>query len=370
MNLRLLAMVGGLVVMTGMATPVAAQQSTMSMGLFSGSNSFRPDLTQRDLKVIIRVLGLQGESLKALQDLYDGYAGTLASEGVAVREYVAEVIEKAETLQNAELVVPARTKISEWEVRSEQIKKTFLEDLKSLLSRDEEARWPIVERELRRLKYVGSGILTGENVDMVKLTEDVVGESGAQGEVAELLNRYSEELDHVLVARKRALDENKEEYSSAIKTDPDKARKCWGAVNDARLAVQALNDRYASLIAGVMPGDKKQKFERAWLERCYPMACRPSRVDEYLKDAKELQSLSAEQKTQLKAIGAAYEATSKSRYSASPARRPKRTASVRLPACTSVTRSRTLLTTRIAVASAPTGTDAIHASRGTASSCT
>ncbi len=43
-------------------------------------------------------------------------------------------------------------------------------------------------------------------------------------------------------------------------------------------------------------------------------------------------------------------------YSATPARRPKRTASVRLPAFTSVSRSRTLLTTSTAVAMAPTGT--------------
>ena len=59
-----------------------AQNGSMSIGLYSGDTSFRPDLSARDLKVIIRVLGLSGDAQKALQDLYDGYAGTLAAESL------------------------------------------------------------------------------------------------------------------------------------------------------------------------------------------------------------------------------------------------------------------------------------------------
>ncbi|HYE60653.1 MAG TPA: hypothetical protein VD997_01535 [Phycisphaerales bacterium] len=299
--------VSTLLAVGGISTPSLAQNGSMSMALLGGTNSFRPDLTQRDLKVIIRVLGLKGESLTALQNLYDGYAGTLASEGAAVREYVAEVIEKSEILQNVDLLKPANERIEQWNKRSEQIKKTFLDDLKSLLTREEESRWPIVERELRRIRHVSAGLLTGENVDLVRLTEDVVGEAGATGELAELLNRYSDELDHALVARKKAKDENTELYSKGLKEDPEQARKAWKAVNDARLAVQALNDRYARLIAAQVPPEKKQAFERAWFERCYPMVCRPTRLDEYLKDAQQLQSLTGEQKSQLKAIAGRYE---------------------------------------------------------------
>lgn len=308
MHCRMLVLVWAAALFVGgLALPAAAQYGSMSMSLLGGANSFKPDLSQRDLKVIIRVLGLKGDSLTALQSLYDGYAGTLAAEGAAVREFVAEVIEKAETMQNVDLLDPARKRIDEWNKRSEQIKKTFLDDLKSLLTREEESRWPIVERELRRIRYVSSGLLSGENVDLVRLTEDVVGESGATGELAELLNRYSDELDHAIVARKKALDERKEEYTKSVKSDPAKARAAWAAINDERLKVQGLNDRYARLIAGLVPAEKKQAFERKWFEACYPAVCRPTRVDEYLKDARELQSLKPEQKAELKAIAAAYE---------------------------------------------------------------
>ena len=49
--------------------------------------------------------------------------------------------------------------------------------------------------------------------------------------------------------------------------------------------------------------------------------------------------------------------------------RPSRTASVRLPARRSVSRSRTLLTTRIADASRPTGTASTNASHVSRSTC-
>ena len=49
--------------------------------------------------------------------------------------------------------------------------------------------------------------------------------------------------------------------------------------------------------------------------------------------------------------------------------RPSRTASVRLPARRSVSRSRTLLTTRIAEASSPTGTASTSASHSIRSTC-
>ncbi len=64
-----------------LAPPALGQRSSMSMGLYNDEGSFRPDLSTRDLKVIVRVLNLQPETEKALMDLYAGYDGTLQSEG-------------------------------------------------------------------------------------------------------------------------------------------------------------------------------------------------------------------------------------------------------------------------------------------------
>ena len=57
-------------------------------------------------------------------------------------------------------------------------------------------------------------------------------------------------------------------------------------------------------------------------------------------------------------------------YSTRVRSRPSRTASVRLSARRSVSRSRTLFTTRIALASSPTGTAHANACHGSACTCT
>jgi hypothetical protein len=298
-----------LVVMSVAASVCLGQRGSMSMSMsLLHEASFHPDISQRDLRVIIRVLGLKGDSLQALQDLYDGYVGTLASEGAEVREFVAGEVERAETLNDVNLLSDAHTRIHAWTKRSEQIKKNFLEDLKSLLTRDEEARWPIVERELRRIRYIHDGVLSGENVDLVNITGDLLGDTEVSPELAALLNRYSEELDRALVARRAAWDENYGEYTKALTEDPTKARRCWEAMNEARLAVRAVNDRYARLLAAEVPPELRERFERMCFERTYRALCRPSSVEEYINAARQLNSLSAEQVTRLEEIAAAYEA--------------------------------------------------------------
>src|SRR5882672_5209093 len=108
-----------------LASPALAQFSSMSMGLYNDEGSFRPDLSTRDLKVIVRVLNLHPEAEKALMDLYAGYDGSLQSEGAAVKEFVNDQIEKSEIMQDPDLLSKAHSRIAQWNQRSEQIKKTF-----------------------------------------------------------------------------------------------------------------------------------------------------------------------------------------------------------------------------------------------------
>src|SRR5689334_10800214 len=68
--------------------PASAQHSSMSMSLYNDESSFRPDLSPRDLKLMVRVLGLGTAEQQALNDLYSGYAGTLQTEGGDVRNFV------------------------------------------------------------------------------------------------------------------------------------------------------------------------------------------------------------------------------------------------------------------------------------------
>ncbi len=46
------------------------------------------------------------------------------------------------------------------------------------------------------MKYIGGGRLSGESIDLVRLTDEVLGTETPSKELADLLNRYSDDLDH------------------------------------------------------------------------------------------------------------------------------------------------------------------------------
>jgi hypothetical protein len=286
--------------------PTLAQSGSMSMGLYGGEESFKPDLASRDLKLITRVLGLSPEEERALSDLYAGYAAALQGEGGEVRDFVTGEIERAEIMEDTKQLDKAQKRLAEWAKRSEQIKKTFLEDLRSLLSREQEGRWPIVERELRRHKHIGDGRLSGESVDLVRLTEDVLG-TPPTAALAELLNRYSEELDRALVAREAFLKDKGKGFSEELKGDPQKAKALWGEASRIRDVVRDTNERYARRIAELLPDEKKPPFERKYFDECYRVVVRPTKAEEYLKDAVTLVSLTPEQKSRLETIRSRYD---------------------------------------------------------------
>lgn len=302
MNLRALLAC----LLLAVAPAALAQNGSMSMGLYGGEDSFRPDLSSRDLKVIVRVLKLQPEAEKALLDLYSGYDGALQSEGAAVKEFVEKEIEKAEIMQDPGLLGPAQKRLGEWRNRSEKIKKTFLEDLKSLLTSEQESRWPIVERELRRMKLISGGHLCGESIDLVRLTDEVLGAEPGD-ELAAMLNRYSDELDHALVARQALLDDKQPEYTEKLKSDPKAAEGIWREVQRARAAVRDVNDRYVRLIAAQLPTDKAARLNSEYFDQSYRPITKPTRLDDYVKDAGELKTLTGGQKSQLALIKAKYD---------------------------------------------------------------
>ena len=54
----------------------------------------------------------------------------------------------------------------------------FIEDLRVLLTKEQEARWPLVERELSRLKKMADGRIAGEKGDVVRMVAELPEASG------------------------------------------------------------------------------------------------------------------------------------------------------------------------------------------------
>jgi hypothetical protein len=159
-----------------------------------------------------------------------------------------------------------------------------------------------VERELRRLKTVPDGRIAGESVDLIRMVAELPGGSRDSAATAELLDRYSQDLDRALVARAATLEANSKDFHEVIKTDPKRARQMFETAYRARAAVRDVNDRYVRQIAEELPADVREKFKAEVFNKSYPALVRPTRGEKYIRAAGELASLTAEQKGPIKEV--------------------------------------------------------------------
>ncbi len=287
---------------------VARGDSTMSWGILSSDVEGTPAVLASDLRVFRRVLGLGDAEFDALEALHDAYVTRLEREGREVREFCTAVVEEAQLKGDSSVLGPAQERVEAWAARKGEMDRRFLEDVRVLLTAEQEGRWPLVEREMRRLKRMGDGRLHGESVDLIRLASGMGVEADGAGPIAEVLERYSRELDAALVRRDRRLEEAREDgFEELIGRDPDRARAIYERCLEARRAVRDANWRHMRLLAARLGEERGARLERRFFERAFWRLTQPTVAERYVEAALELPDLGDGQRARIEAMLDEYE---------------------------------------------------------------
>lgn len=288
-------------------TGVRGQGSSLGISIMDAESTFRPEFSARDIRIFERVLALKPDEKAALQALYAGYVDGLKSRSVEIKRDVDAALERAEVMQDRDEMAPAQKKIGDWEKQAEQMQKQFLDDLKSLLTREQEQRWPMVERELRRAKRLGDGRLPGERIDLTRVLEDSNPRAADRPEVQQILERYCEEMDRAIVARDEFTKANAEEFGKSMTENPARGEELWKEAQRLRLAVRDVNDRSVRLLATALGGKEGEELTRKVFEMSHERALKPSKSEAYIRSAAKLGTLTAEQTKAIAGIMERYE---------------------------------------------------------------
>ncbi|CAG0983714.1 hypothetical protein PHYC_01907 [Phycisphaerales bacterium] len=290
------------------SAPRSAAQS-MAISVYSPRVAFAPEFSKGDITIVARVLTLSDSEREALIALHEGYVQALRSRGEAIGEDMEERIERAQALSSPELAQAKPEEINAWDAEAKKHKEAFLDDLKSLLTREQADRWPLAERELRRFKSIGSGRLRGESVDLVRLIEEGLPKAWTNPQVAEVLVRYAEAMDSALRAREDYITgERQNEFQSKASSDRDAAAKIWEEALAKRVAVRDLNLRFAEQVAALLPEDLGERLRRAVFEKSFPSLVKPTRSESVIRAAAALTSLSSSQQETIRGMVADYDA--------------------------------------------------------------
>jgi hypothetical protein len=285
----------------------AAGQS-MSISVASPESSFKPEINSRDMNIISRVLGLSETEREAVRTLHDGYAAALKIKLDTVLESTQERTEKAQALGDWHIAQPSDQETAAWEHDSKQLHDAFFADLKSLLSKEQADRWPLVERELRRLKKFPGGRLAGESVDVIHVVDDLVPQAWSIPGVADALSSYALRIDALLQRRGEvASPERAAAFETASKSDKAEAEKMWRSALDSRVAIRDLNMSVAEEVAAQLPAPDRERVKRKIFELCYPSLMQHSRTESFLRAAASLDSLTPSQSESMRATIETYD---------------------------------------------------------------
>ena len=283
-------------------TPSALGQRSVVHDVSNPRDVFVVEVSPRQLRQVMRVLRLGTDEASAAETLYAGHRAELARRSRAARAAVMRTLDEAQGMSDRTLFEAANREQRVWERETAALRASFKADLRDLLTPDQDSRWPMAERELRRTSHMGRGRLSGESLDLVDLCDEMpesIWESPGAGAA---LESYSASLDRLLLERDRLTHVPPLGFHQLVASDPPAAKARFEEGVRARIAVRDHNLRSARLIADELPPPLSERFRTLAFERSFLPLKQLVRVDDAAARALALPSLTQDQRAEITGV--------------------------------------------------------------------
>lgn len=283
-------------------------------GFFGGGGGmrglFEAGVSSREVDTMKSMLGLSGEQDEAVRALFEGYQSSSNELVTTARETMDQMREELRA-DFAEGGGDGFRRMGEEMEKFRKARKDletgFFNDVKAVLTEDQLAKWPRVERSHRRESTIGRGLMAGERIDVVQLVNDLKLEAVDRAALDPVLDQYETDLDRELAARNDVYDRAQGQMRELMQSgDADKMQKIFDDGRAASTRVRDVNRRYARQVEGMLPETARAQFSDAVKRQSFPMIYRPTQAGRAIETASKFSDLSAEQKSSLDSISASY----------------------------------------------------------------
>ena len=279
-------------------------------GLTGGMvDAFRPAFTSRDVQIAVDMLRLDDTQKFIVETLFEDYETGFRTGVDGFRDQVATWRDKIDPNTNdpSQILKAVFGSMKQWRDESRQLADKFMADLKDLLNQDQTQSWPAFQRKLFRLKYLSSGQLPGENLDLTNSVRDLRLDEVQTEKLRPLLEQYEAQLDDALHRREQYIQSSQDDLLEAIQ---DQNYRIGEEVADRqvelRKGVRDVNEQYVVLIAGSLPEDAGKSFLRSIREQTYPRIFREMPAERAFDAAAKLDGLSDDTRRAVVDLGKAF----------------------------------------------------------------
>lgn len=192
-----------------------------------------------------------------------------------------------------------------------EIRRRFFEDVKSVLDEGQLARWPTYERAARRATLLPRpDHLSSEHINLADLIAQLELTPEQTADLAPTVEKYHEELDLALVARQEAFDQaaQRTRQINPAGGGTQAGLAMLAQVQQRRIALRDLNDRYEQIFVSSLPADKGKLLHDLYLRKAFTNIYTPTRATRTFEAVMQLTDLTDEQRALLTPIQSAYDA--------------------------------------------------------------
>lgn len=278
-------------------------------GGMMGGNWDEPTINSKEIERYAQIIKMTPDQVENAKGMLEGFNTEYNAVRAEMRKAFESMRDEARESGDNSIWRDAGKLMQGFQKKVEKIETQYFDDVKLLLTEDQIAKWPAVERARRRDKSVPrGGLLSGEGVDLVKIVGDLKLRDADAQAVQPLLDQYETDLDRVLEARDKAYEEGTSQGAALFMNQQmDKIDELFDKARDAAAKVKEVNKRYARQVEAGLPEDRRAEFEKEVRTASFPRVYRPNYVSRSFDTALGLQDLTSEQKTQITQIKSNYE---------------------------------------------------------------
>lgn len=294
--------------LTALTVSVAALMATSATSLaqpgggrgFGGRDGMLPAINSRQVDHYSKLLNLSKDQKDSATALLEGYSQQAAIAGKAMREAGDKARQEFQDSGDPAVWNKVRDSMTKFRDDRKKLDDSFMNDFKSLLSPEQQQKWPAVERASRRDATLRWGRLSGERVDLVDLVEKLKLSADASAQINPVLAQYEEDLDRELVRRNEVYEGAMQKMMDLFRNgDMDEAQKVMEKGREAGLRVRDVNRKYARQIEDLLNEEQKTTFNTEFRKESFPDAYRPSYSQRAVDAAIAFKDLTSEQKDKL-----------------------------------------------------------------------
>lgn len=295
----------------GFASPAPAQ-----MRIWAGEQE--DPITTSEIDKLALMLKLEEVQKEAILALHQGFVAGFDRAREEMRTIQRGAEREFERKGDLNVMKEVARKGAAFSRYVDRQREKFYEDLKLILTEEQNEQWPRFERYQRRVRADDGDFtqVSGSWVDLVELTEELELTPEEQESADPTILRYELELDALILERQKTeedmsegmLDEfgNMDDMEGIVK-NIGTFQKIMDTQRKLAFRSRDVHASFVPQIMAVLPEEKAKKFERTYLRRAFPEVYQRGNIYEAFDKVDQWEGLSDEDKTRVAELREQYD---------------------------------------------------------------